>query len=75
MTRTVGILIFDGIEVLDLGGPFEVLSVATRLAGRDGEAAPFQPVLIGASGTPAVGRGGSGYCRTPRWMIIRRWTC
>ncbi|WP_155297563.1 DJ-1/PfpI family protein [Deinococcus kurensis] len=58
MTRTVGILIFDGIEVLDLGGPFEVLSVATRLAGRDGEAAPFQPVLIGASGAPAVGRGG-----------------
>ena len=44
MTFTVGILIFDGIEVLDLGGPFEVLSVATRLAGRDGEAAPFQPV-------------------------------
>ncbi len=58
MTRTVGILIFDGIEVLDLGGPFEVLSVATRLAGRDGEAAPFQPVLIGTSGAPAVGRGG-----------------
>lgn len=58
MTLTVGILIFDGIEVLDLGGPFEVLSVATRLAGRDGEAAAFQPVLIGASGDPAVGRGG-----------------
>ena len=43
MTRTVGILIFDGIEVLDLGGPFEVLSVATRLAGRDGEGLPSGP--------------------------------
>lgn len=58
MTRTVGILLFDGIEVLDLGGPFEVLSVASRLAKREGEARPFEPLLIAVEDRPAVGRGG-----------------
>lgn len=33
MTRTVGILLFDEVEVLDFAGPFEVFSVAGR---RDG---------------------------------------
>lgn len=59
MTQTIGILIFDGIEVLDLGGPFEVFSVASRVAvSKRGEAMPFQPVLIGLSTLPAVARGG-----------------
>lgn len=34
MVRTVGILIFDDVEVLDFAGPFEVFSVA-RLPGQD----------------------------------------
>lgn len=34
--RTVGILIFDEVEVLDFCGPFEVFSVA-RPVGRDGD--------------------------------------
>ena len=29
-SMNVGIFIFDDIEVLDLGGPFEVFSVATH---------------------------------------------
>ncbi|GHF48390.1 transcriptional regulator GlxA family with amidase domain [Deinococcus metalli] len=58
MTRTVGILIFDDIEVLDLGGPFEVLSVASRLAVRNGEDAPFAPVLIARDLQPVSARGG-----------------
>lgn len=33
MTRNVGIYIFDEIEVLDLGGPFEVFSTASRMIG------------------------------------------
>lgn len=32
MTRTVGILIFDGVEILDFCGPYEVFSVAGREA-------------------------------------------
>lgn len=58
MTRTVGLLVFDDIEVLDLGGPFEVLSVASRLAARGGEAPPFRPVVIARTLEPVVARGG-----------------
>jgi transcriptional regulator GlxA family with amidase domain len=38
----VGILLFDDVEVLDFAGPFEVFSVAARLAARAGGHAPFQ---------------------------------
>src|SRR5438105_12952149 len=45
---TVGILIFNDVEVLDFCGPFEVFSVA-RLPGddsRDESRAPFRVVTI-----------------------------
>src|SRR5690349_24306007 len=42
--RTVGILIFDDVEVLDFAGPFEVFAT-TRLPGEDGERA-FHVVTI-----------------------------
>lgn len=58
MTRTVGLLVFNEIEVLDLGGPFEVFSVASRVAGRRGEVVPFQPLLIARSLEPIAARGG-----------------
>ena len=47
---TVGILIFDGVEVLDFCGPFEVFSVArARTAdGEWGEQAPFRTLTIAA---------------------------
>ncbi|MBT3270986.1 DJ-1/PfpI family protein [Candidatus Poribacteria bacterium] len=35
MTRTVGILIFDGVEILDFCGPYEVFSVAGGTAEND----------------------------------------
>jgi transcriptional regulator GlxA family with amidase domain len=38
----VGILLFDDVEVLDFAGPFEVFSVAARLAVRSGGHASFQ---------------------------------
>ena len=41
-TRTVGIFVFDDVEVLDFSGPFEVFTVADRLQ----PVAPFKPVLI-----------------------------
>jgi transcriptional regulator GlxA family with amidase domain len=58
VTRTIGLLVFDQIEVLDLGGPFEVLSVASRLAERDGEPQLFRVLLIAAQPGPIVARGG-----------------
>jgi transcriptional regulator GlxA family with amidase domain len=38
----IGILLFPDVEVLDFAGPFEVFSVAARLAARGGGHAPFQ---------------------------------
>ena len=45
--RTVGIVIFDHIEVLDFCGPFEVFSV-TRLneETRRDQPSPFEPLLV-----------------------------
>jgi transcriptional regulator GlxA family with amidase domain len=50
--RTVGILIFDGVEVLDFAGPFEVFSVARLIGGDDEDAQIFHPVTIAATDEP-----------------------
>lgn len=42
--RTVGILIFDDVEVLDFCGPFEVFSVA-RLVGKNDDGSRLFNVL------------------------------
>ena len=60
--RTVGILIFDGVEVLDFTGPFEVFS-RTRLtpgaASRRSDAtAPFEVLTIAPSHDPVTAVGG-----------------
>ncbi len=52
----VGILLFDDVEVLDFAGPFEVFSVAARLAARAGGHVPFQ-VRTFARGPTVAGRG------------------
>ena len=36
--RSIAILLFDDVEVLDACGPFEVFSVANRVAQRAGSA-------------------------------------
>ena len=33
MTRTVGIYVFDNVEVLDYAGPYEVFTCADRVGG------------------------------------------
>jgi transcriptional regulator GlxA family with amidase domain len=43
MTFAVGIYMFDGVEVLDFAGPFEVLWTAARLAARQ---RPDQPAML-----------------------------
>ncbi|MRW90438.1 DJ-1/PfpI family protein [Duganella sp. FT80W] len=55
MTRTVGIYVFDNVEVLDFAGPYEVFTCATRVAAKltPDAAAPFRVRTIGAG--PARG--------------------
>jgi transcriptional regulator GlxA family with amidase domain len=60
--RTVGIFVFDDVEVLDFAGPFEVMS-RTRLKGgiesrRSEEGAPFQVFTVAASGLAVRATGG-----------------
>ena len=43
--RTVGILIFDDVEVLDFCGPFEVFSTARPAGIHSDDAALFKEVL------------------------------
>jgi transcriptional regulator GlxA family with amidase domain len=59
-TRSVGIYIFDEIEVLDLGGPFEVFSTATRMKARlaPGAEPPFKVFTIADALRPIRSRGG-----------------
>jgi len=60
VTRRIGLLLFDDVEVLDACGPFEVLSVANRVAVRGGGPAPFEVVLVAAGddGRGVRARGG-----------------
>ena len=59
MTRNVGIYLFDEIEVLDLGGPFEVFSTASRMRARlnPGAAKLFEVFTIAETLRPARARG------------------
>lgn len=50
--RTVGILIFDDVEVLDFAGPFEVFGVAGRRDGSD----PFDVITVAEKSAPISAR-------------------
>jgi transcriptional regulator GlxA family with amidase domain len=59
MTRTIGLLLFDEVEVLDACGPFEVFSVANRVAKAQGGEPPFEIILVADSPAETVrARGG-----------------
>jgi transcriptional regulator GlxA family with amidase domain len=53
-TRTVGILVFDEVEVLDFAGPFEVFAVT----GRNEAIRPFHVVTCGVVPGPVTARNG-----------------
>jgi transcriptional regulator GlxA family with amidase domain len=61
-TLHVGILVFPDVEVLDFAGPFEVFSVASRVAVRRPEfpVAPFKVSIIGAERAMIPARHGLG---------------
>jgi len=57
MTR-IGILLFDGFDLIDAGGPYEVFLTASRLAERDGDTPTFTVELFSADGADVVAYGG-----------------
>jgi transcriptional regulator GlxA family with amidase domain len=58
----VGILVFDGVEVLDFAGPFEVFSRTRLVPGTDSrrtdESAPFEVFTVSRSHDPVLATGG-----------------
>ena len=54
----IDILIFDEVDLLDGGGPYEVFLTASRLSVRDGEPAPFEVLTIGLDHAPVTTRRG-----------------
>lgn len=53
MSRTVAILLFDEVEVLDLAGRFEIFSVAGR---RSGGEPPFNVYTVAEKAGPLSAR-------------------
>lgn len=56
----IGILLFDDVDVLDVGGPYEVLLTASRLVARTGADPPFEVVTVSIDGQPVTAYGGMG---------------
>jgi transcriptional regulator GlxA family with amidase domain len=59
MTRSIGIFLFDEVEVLDFAGPFEVFSTASRVKGRlepDADR-PFTVFTVAERERPVKARG------------------
>ena len=61
--RTVGILIFDDVEVLDFCGPFEVFSVT----GRKQDQKPFEVYTVAEKAEPVSAR--NGLSVNPRYRL------
>jgi transcriptional regulator GlxA family with amidase domain len=53
-TRTLALLLFDDVEVLDFGGPFEVFSVANRFT----DPPAFHVLTVAEKAGPVLTRGG-----------------
>ncbi|QKZ14387.1 DJ-1/PfpI family protein [Spirosoma sp. KUDC1026] len=67
MTRTVAILLFNEVEVLDFAGPFEVFGVTGRQAGQTRFSEPPFRVITVAERGPVYAR--NGLCITPTYLL------
>jgi transcriptional regulator GlxA family with amidase domain len=54
----VGILLFEQMDLLDAGGPYEVFLTASRLVVRDGGEPPFEVLTVGVGPDPVAAYGG-----------------
>ena len=55
-----GILLFDGVDLMDVAGPYEVLLTASRLQERRGDLPSFTVTTVSATGGPVTAFGGLG---------------
>ncbi|HUX79314.1 MAG TPA: DJ-1/PfpI family protein, partial [Alphaproteobacteria bacterium] len=58
MQKNVGIFLFNGAEVLDFTGPFEVFTTASRLSEWDGKERPFNVFTFAATKENIIAREG-----------------
>ncbi|WP_062209778.1 DJ-1/PfpI family protein [Demequina oxidasica] len=58
MALRIGILLYDGFDLIDSGGPYEAFLTASRLAERDGEAPLYEVMLISPQGSDVTAFGG-----------------
>jgi transcriptional regulator GlxA family with amidase domain len=56
----ISILLFEGVDLLDSGGPYEVFLTANRLAERAGDDPPFEVDTVTLDGEPVTAYGGLG---------------
>jgi transcriptional regulator GlxA family with amidase domain len=54
----VGLIVFDQVDLLDVGGPYEVFLTASRLQVRAGEDPAFEVVTVGLTADPVTAYGG-----------------
>lgn len=68
----VSILLFDDVDLLDSGGPYEVFLTANRLAVRDGDEAPFELDTVTLDGEPVTAYGGLGLIPSAPASVLER---
>ncbi|HEX6424029.1 MAG TPA: DJ-1/PfpI family protein [Acidimicrobiales bacterium] len=56
----IGLLLFEDVDLLDVGGPYEVFLTASRVVDRDGGEPPFEVVTLTPDGEPVTAYGGLG---------------
>nr|WP_321982089.1 DJ-1/PfpI family protein [uncultured Cohaesibacter sp.] len=54
--RYIGILLYEGVEVLDFSGPFEVFTTARRVAEKNSKTFAYAPLLIASTLQPVHAR-------------------
>ncbi len=54
----MAIVVFDDVDLLDVGGPYEVFLTASRLAERQGRPPPFTMTTVGLTPYPVTAYGG-----------------
>lgn len=54
----IAILVYDGFDLIDAGGPYEVFLTAARLQARRGDTPSFEVVLVSPGGADVTAYGG-----------------
>ncbi|AOJ47578.1 GlxA family transcriptional regulator [Burkholderia thailandensis] len=63
--RTVHVLAFDDVQLLDVAGPLQVFSTANDFAARRGLAIPYAPRVVAANAPSAMSSAGLAFAAAP----------